>query len=152
MSTAGRSTRRLVGKLLISAVAIAGPAGAIAADWNETHVFNPNWPPHAKFHNGQTIALGFELAAVSLWQLWGPGKRSRSAVRWATLFAGFYSATQVPAILFPGAEFTDPEFADRLPVVAGVQLNQLMPVFAVVAPLLAVGYRLAMPDGTPEAN
>ncbi|WP_328456774.1 DUF6640 family protein [Amycolatopsis sp. NBC_00438] len=137
--------RHLIGKVLISTVAIAGPAGAIAADWNETHVFNPTWSPHAKFHNGQTITLGFELAAVSLWQLWGPGARSRAAVRWATLFAGFYSATQVPAILFPGTALVDPEFADRLPVVAGVRLNQLIPVFVVLAPLLAAGYRLARP-------
>ncbi|MGV9367501.1 DUF6640 family protein [Amycolatopsis sp. NPDC003731] len=33
-------------------------------------MFNPAWPPHAKFHNGQTMSLGLTLGATSLWQLW----------------------------------------------------------------------------------
>lgn len=74
-------TPRAAGKVLISSVALLGPVGAFTADWNETHVFNPKWPPHAKFHNGQTIATAVELAALSLWQLWGPSGGSRSAVR-----------------------------------------------------------------------
>ena len=71
-------------------------------------------------------------------------------MRWATLFAGLYSATQLPAILFPGAAVTDPEFADRLPVVAGVTLNQLVPIFVVFGPLLAAGYRLAAGTAVPS--
>jgi hypothetical protein len=73
-------------------------------------------------------------------------------VRWATLFAGFYSATQLPAILFPGAAVTGPEFADRLPAVAGVRLDQLIPILAAVGPLLAAGYRLAAGGADPSTT
>ncbi len=33
-------------------------------------IYNPTWPPHAKFHNGQTMSMGAGLAAMTLWQLW----------------------------------------------------------------------------------
>ena len=40
--TAGR-TILTIGNLLYS-------IGAFVADFNETHVYNPRWPPHARFH------------------------------------------------------------------------------------------------------
>lgn len=46
------------------------PIGAFSADWNATHVFNPKWTPHAKFHNAQTITLSVVTAGLTLWQLW----------------------------------------------------------------------------------
>ena len=65
----GRVSLR-VGKLLLSAIAMAAPIGVFSADWNSTHVFNPKWTPHAKFHNAQTITLSVVTAGLTLWQLW----------------------------------------------------------------------------------
>lgn len=59
-----------------------------------------------------------------------------SSLRWATLLAGLYYATQALAILIPGSAFTDPEFADRLPVGTGVTLNQLIPCATLPPPAL----------------
>jgi hypothetical protein len=71
LRAAAASTRRFgAGKILISLVAAETAAGPYLADWNETHIYNPNWPPHAKFHNGQTMSMGAGLAAMTLWQLW----------------------------------------------------------------------------------
>ena len=138
-----RTARRIAGKTLISAVALLAPIGGVVADWNDTHVHNPNWPPHAKFHNGQTLASAFELAALSLWQLWRPSSRPRSSLRWGTLLAGLYWAGQAPAILFPGTALVDPEFAGRDHHIAGVPVNQLTLQAAVLWPALAAGYALA---------
>src|SRR5258708_13469847 len=55
---------------LVTIVAVLTSFLAYVFDWNETHVFNPNWPPHAKFHNAQTLMLGPLSGALSLWQLW----------------------------------------------------------------------------------
>jgi hypothetical protein len=52
-----------VGKVLISLSAAGTLIGSYVADWNETHIHNPTWPPHAKFHNAQTMSMG---AALSL--------------------------------------------------------------------------------------
>jgi hypothetical protein len=54
------------GKALISLVAVETAVGPFRYDWNETHIYNPHWPPHAKFHNGQTMSLGAALSAAAL--------------------------------------------------------------------------------------
>jgi hypothetical protein len=46
-----------IGRWLLSLVALFTIAGPYGADWNETHIYNPNWPPHAKFHNAQTMLV-----------------------------------------------------------------------------------------------
>ena len=87
-STLTRTTTLPVGKVRTSAAALFLAVGAFTADWNESYVFSPDWPPHAKFHNGQTLTLAVTAAAVSLWQAWRPGPDDRSRPRWATLFGG----------------------------------------------------------------
>ena len=66
----GRPRRLSAGTVLISMIAAETAVGPYLADWNETHIYNPTWPPHAKFHNGQTMSMGACLAAMTLWQLW----------------------------------------------------------------------------------
>jgi hypothetical protein len=40
------------GRILLTLVALVTGLGGYVMDWNETHVYNPHWTPHAKFHNG----------------------------------------------------------------------------------------------------
>ena len=130
-----------LGKALISAIAGVTPLGAFAADWNETHIYNPNWPPHAKFHNAQTMVSAVLLPALALWQLWGRRPADRSALRLGALLAATYYLTQAPAILLPGAAVVDPEFEDTLPTLLGVKLNVLYGQ-VLLYPVLALGYAL----------
>jgi len=60
----------MVGLLLLTAANLFQVIGAYAADWNETHIYNRNWPPHAKFHNAQTMAMAVVLAVASLYFVW----------------------------------------------------------------------------------
>jgi len=39
---------RRLGRILLTLDSVGLLFGAVIADWNETHVFNPRWPPHAK--------------------------------------------------------------------------------------------------------
>lgn len=38
----------MFGRALLTLDSIMLLFGAFIADWNETHIHNPNWPPHAK--------------------------------------------------------------------------------------------------------
>lgn len=52
---ANTSSEITPGKIVLTAVALFTSTGCYLADWSDTHVFNPRWPPHAKFHNGETM-------------------------------------------------------------------------------------------------
>ncbi len=41
--------RRNIGKMLISLAAIITAVAPFLADWNDSHLFSPQWSPHARF-------------------------------------------------------------------------------------------------------
>src|ERR1700751_1374929 len=43
--------RKKLGKLVLSFVLVVGAIVSTAVDWNSTHLFNPAWHPHARFHD-----------------------------------------------------------------------------------------------------
>jgi hypothetical protein len=47
----------LSSRLIFTAIGVSLPIAAHRADMNETHIYNPDWPPHAKFHDGQTLSM-----------------------------------------------------------------------------------------------
>lgn len=100
-----------IGKVLVTIVALITLGGAYLADWNKTHIFNPNWPPHAKFHNAQTMLMSTVLGLLTLWFLWMQKGDKLSTFRLSIIFASIYWITQAGAILFPGTALFDPEFS-----------------------------------------
>jgi hypothetical protein len=124
------------GKVLISVVALYAAAGSYFFDWNETHIYNPLWPPHARFHNAQTMLLGTGIGLAALWVLWFLKGDERNKRRVSTVLAGLYWLTQAGSLLFPGTALTDPQFTH-----AGQMPAQLV-VDAVMLTSLAIGCRL----------
>lgn len=108
------------GRLLILLANAFYSLGAFAADYNTTHVFNPNWPPHAKFHNGQTMSLGVLLALTSLtfvYKSLTPRAKGAEGARevkenlwWAAVMGSLYCVAGLSAIWYPGTAWADPEF------------------------------------------
>ena len=106
------SSRRttIAGLLLLTAVNLFQVIGTYAADWNKAHIYNPNWPPHAKFHNAQTMAMAAVLAFVSLYFTWRKRGDLSTNVLAAAIFSAVYWVTQGLANFYPGVAWTDPEF------------------------------------------
>ncbi|KAK3936605.1 hypothetical protein QBC46DRAFT_25558 [Diplogelasinospora grovesii] len=117
----------MLGKLLLTLDAIGLLLGAPLADYNETHIFNTRWPPHAKFHGAQTITLSVILGLATLYYTWQPsfsGKQEAKTVqgKWAArqrkrdglktaVFTGtIYWLAGLAAVLYPGTDGVDPEF------------------------------------------
>lgn len=91
-------------------------AGSFLADWNKTHIHNPRWPPHAKFHNGQTMSLGVLLGLASTYFAFRPvfsklsAGETKHSVFCAAAIGSMYCAAGVSAIFYPGTHWFDPEY------------------------------------------
>lgn len=124
------------GKIVVSIVAIYSAIGSYAFDWNKTHIYNPLWPPHAKFHNAQTMLLGTCIGLIALWVLWILNGDKKIMLQISSVLASIYWLTQAGSLLFPGTALVDPQFAH-----SGQAPAQLI-VDAVMLTLLTIGYLL----------
>ncbi|OHC30129.1 MAG: hypothetical protein A3J71_01695 [Pseudomonadales bacterium RIFCSPHIGHO2_02_FULL_60_43] len=89
-------TRAALGKALLG-FAIVATVGivAIADVFNATHLFNPDWPGHARFHIGMqfttlVIVSLFSLAALRRGQVW------TAALAPASFWPGLFVAYLIP--------------------------------------------------------
>lgn len=134
-------------RILLSIMAVVVAVVPWFADYNHTHIFNEAWPPHARFHNAQTLMLAGVASVVALWLLWRPARGVDTRVfRFdaACFLTALYWLTATPGILFPGAAYEDPEHAGRLPTLLGLELNQTIIGFlwlGLVALLWCLGRR-----------
>ena len=113
------------------------PAGA------RQHLFNPRWPQHAKFHNGQTMLMGVFSGALSLWILFGSKPLGLPLFLIAALVAANYFVAMALAPLFPGTAWSDPEFAAGQPRPFGLAPQQLVAYGLCALVLIAVGIAVA---------
>lgn len=113
------------GKLLISFVNAVTMIAPYVADWNETHIFNPNWPPHARYHNGQTMSMGLFIGIITFYILYItiPSTSSTTLqlthLTWVAVLQTLIYGSSLSGILYPGAKWMDPEFGDGSPQLYG---------------------------------
>ena len=130
-----------ISRLVLSGAAIGTIADTARADLNRSHVFNPDWPPHARFHSvaGWGSIAGSQLLA--LWLLWRPGHHADDdevATKIAALLPAIAWAPFFLALATPGTAVEDEP--GHLARVAGVPAN-LVP--ATLIPVIsALGYAL----------
>jgi hypothetical protein len=74
---------------------------------NESHIYHTAWPPHAKFHNAQTMSMGVALGLVTLYYLWKPNQ-TRASLATAAVVASVYGLTQLSVAFYPGISSVDP--------------------------------------------
>ncbi|MHC8366927.1 hypothetical protein ACYZT9_14015 [Pseudomonas sp. ZT5P21] len=110
-------SRSALGKALLGFAVVATVAIVAIADvFNATHLFNPDWPGHARFHIGMqftTLVLVslFSLAALRRGQVWAAALAPASF--WPGLFVAF---------LIPGTDVYASEALREL----GVPINLLL--------------------------
>jgi hypothetical protein len=116
-----------IGRLVLSAVNAFGVVGPYLFYWNDSHIFSPQWSPHARFHGVVSMVMTSTLATAALWQLWQlwrPGRDARDgASTFATLIPLAYWGPFLVARFVPGAGVEDPWH--KVPRVVGVPGNLL---------------------------
>ena len=107
-----------LGRVLLTLSALNQAIAPFIFDWNETHIYNKRWPPHAKFHNGQTMSMGVCLGLATLYFTWKPTQTLDAATEasvTAALFGSVYWVAGLSARLYPGSLGVDPEFGEGFP-------------------------------------
>ena len=107
-------------RCLFTLVGLFTSIGCWAADYGRTHMFNDRWPPHAKFHNAQTLLLGTLLGLLTIFYAWRRQGVGLDNLKATTIFASLYWITQGGSGLLPNTALADPEFvgSTRLPFAA----------------------------------
>jgi hypothetical protein len=114
--------RRTLGKIILTFVLASGAITGVAVDWNESHLFNPTWHAHARFHDALMLAIWCGVTVVGLWQMWRPSLEPELGFKMAAaIVAIFWSPFFYITWLVPGTSLlAGPDVP--LPVVAGIRL------------------------------
>ena len=128
---APRSRRLGHGLLLLSILGTVAIV-AIADVFNATHLFNPDWPGHARFHIGMQFTTLVLVSAASLWGLLRLDSPALAALAPASFWPGLFVAWAIPG--------TDVYASEHLRAI-GVPINLVLA--AVFLGLTALGYRLS---------
>lgn len=119
-------------------------ADAVVPSTSRQHLWNPRWPPHAKFHNGQTMLLGIFGGSLSLFILFASGPLTHRMFILAAAAAAMYWFSMALAPLFPGTAWYDPEFKDASRRPLGFSPQQILTyvlcgllVFAVILAMIS---------------
>lgn len=118
-----RQGGRLLGRGLLTLANAITAVAPIAADWNDSHIFNQRWPGHARFHGVTALTMSTVLSSASIWSVWS-GDGDQAAVRFfAAAVPVAYWAPFFLAPVVPGTAVDDPPH----PVgrVAGVPVSLL---------------------------
>ena len=114
---------RVLGRGLLTLANVITAAAPLAADWNDSHIFNERWPAHARFHGVTALATTTALSSVNVWSVWS-GERDQTAARFfAAAVPVAYWAPFFLAPLVPGTAVDDPPHTVKR--VAGVPMNLL---------------------------
>jgi hypothetical protein len=90
-----------VAKWIVAAIALFNFGGyvadAVIPFTAKQHLDNPHWPPHAKFHNGQTMLIGIGLGLLSLLVLFALRPLTLPMFFLAAAMAGLYFVSMLLA-------------------------------------------------------
>lgn len=113
----------VLGRSLLTVANVVTAAAPLAADWNDSHIFNERWPAHARFHAVTALAMSTTLSAANICSLWSGGTGQARARFFAAAVPVAYWAPFFLAPLVPGTAVDDPPYPVQR--VAGLPVSLL---------------------------
>jgi hypothetical protein len=123
MGAASRTVSREAGRGLLTLANLITAVAPVAADWNDSHIFNQRWPSHARFHGVVALTMTSSLAGLNLWSLWSDETDRRTSRLFAAAVPVGYWAPFLVAPLVRGTGVDDPPHP--IPRVGGVPTSLL---------------------------
>src|SRR5207237_4333314 len=102
-----KAMRWNIGKMLISLAAIITAVAPFLADWNDSHLFSPQWSPHARFHGAVSLGMTTMLSSIALWLLWRRSPDQDAVVTVAAAIPVAYRGAFFLAPFVPGTDVVD---------------------------------------------
>jgi hypothetical protein len=96
---------RGVGLALLTGLSVFVAVSGVVFDFSDTHIYNPAWPPHARFHAYLSIARTVLIMLAVVVLAWGP-VRTGARFGWgllALLLLGWIAIWFVAPLAVPGA-------------------------------------------------
>jgi len=131
------SALKLALKAFVSLITIFYGLVPAIADLNETHLLNPLWSEHARFHAAWFLAFAAGVALTALYLVWWRDEVFVPIVLGLMFAAGFWIATLFGPVY--GGGLVDPN--GYVETIAGIESNLFL--FSVVSALLLVALALA---------
>jgi hypothetical protein len=105
------------GRAVLTIPLAAGVIAFAAFQWNTTHVFNPKWHPHARFHAVQLGLFFITLSGIGFWLLWGSTISPPTAAWLAAAVPVVFWGGEFAALLVPGTDPSpDPDNPNTFPL------------------------------------
>ncbi len=123
MAVTSSPVGREAGRGLLTLANVITAVAPVAADWNDSHIFNQRWPSHARFHGVVALTMTSTLASLNLWSLWSDSTDRRTSRLFAAAVPVGYWAPFLVAPLVRGVEVDDPPHP--IPRVAGIPTSLL---------------------------
>lgn len=124
-------------RILVTIAAVATTVIPPVADLNQTHMFNPLWAPHARYHGWVFLIVNVVSGLAALWLLYGaPSRRDDVfALRVAAFLPALNWGPQLVAAFMPGASSWPDGLVSKppLPVAGNVFLSAILVVLCLVA-------------------
>lgn len=110
-------------------------------EWNQSHVFNPEWPPHARFHEVWQLFTNISLGIVALWFTWIRGQLVIPAIISICVMGGVIVSHVLSAHV--GGDVQSGNLARQ---VLGLDIAVFVAVFVVATSILVVLMNKGLPQ------
>ena len=113
-------------RLVLTVPALITLFGPAWAELNDSHAFNPDWSPHARYHSVANVQTHAAAGVAACWLLWARSTSQAQAdarITAAALLPALLWLPLLPAALVPGVAVEDAP--GDTPRVAGLPLNLL---------------------------
>jgi len=94
-------------KLLITFCIALYAVGVPILEINESHVFNPDWTPHARIHEVWQLITNSSIGLLCLWLLWVKHQIVMSAVLSIMVTGGFMTAFSIKHLYGGSMKYLD---------------------------------------------
>lgn len=92
MSRLSVSPQEVLARCLVTVGIIFYAVAVPFLEWNSSHVFNPEWPSHARLHEVWQLATNCGIGLFSLWLVWFKDRLRLAGLMTLLVTGGFFIA------------------------------------------------------------